>query len=368
MLQALRQVLKPKPGQGLVNAARMLARRRWKSWTSPLLVRQVARHAEHLSGPEPRRLSATELVVVCMVRDGAAHVRHFLEHHLQLGARQVVLLDNCSEDSTVALARQFDDVTILRCPLPYRTHKYAFRRFMMDRFGGAGWSLIADIDERFDYPMSRKLPLKQFLAYLNHYGYTAVMAHLLDLFPEGACRSWPSGGTELIEACRWYDNTSLWQYESRREKLVNRYANPLMKHVAGGIRKAAFGVDPILTKYPLLFSSGGAEPAAHSAHSCRHARIADVSCLLAHYKFDLAFRERCLLAVERGNYFDNSREYRAYLAALRSEPQFTLKRSTARRFQGTAELVESGFLAVSDTYREYVRRHGSGPPPAGNAT
>jgi hypothetical protein len=46
--------------------------------------------------------------------------------------------------------------------------------------------------------------------------------------------------------------------------------------------------------------------------------------MLLHYKFDIVFLERCQEAVAGGHYWDGAAEYRAYLEALESNPNFAL--------------------------------------------
>jgi len=140
---------------------------------------------EHVSGPRRLDVDATDVVAVTLVRDGEFHIESFLAYHLALGVRHVVLLDNGSADRTVSLARRFDRVTVLRTLLPYGRYKHVLRRWLFDHFSGRGWCLTLDVDERFDYPRSGRLGLREFVGYLRRSGYTGVVAQMLDLFPDG---------------------------------------------------------------------------------------------------------------------------------------------------------------------------------------
>lgn len=328
--------------------------------------RRVARRSEWLAGDAPGALGPRDLVVVCVVRDGALHVPSFVAHHRRLGARHVVFLDNGSRDDTVAIARaQGGDVSVLGCPLPYRTHQYAMRRFLVERFGRTSWCLVADVDERFDYPGSDRLPLPRFLDYLNERGYSAVAAQMLDLLPPGPPSAWPADGSALEAESRFCDLADVerlpWEAHAS-----NRLADPTLPLLSGGVRRGVFGLRGLLklTKLPLLFAGRGARPAPDSAHRCLGAHVADVSALLRHYKFDRGFPERCRAAVREGQYWNRSTDYRQYLRALERDPALTLLRPTARRLRSLDELVEADFLRVSPAYRDFVRRAG-GPPGEG---
>src|SRR5215213_1400862 len=145
---------------------------------------------EHLYGPEEIPYKDDELVVVCLIRDGEPWVRSFVEHYFTLGARHLVFLDNDSTDDTVSAASEYDDVTVIRTKLHFNADlegtdgQTLMRRYLIERFGKGRWSLCVDVDELFDYPYSDVIGLGSLLGYLNSKSYTAVMAHMLDMFPE----------------------------------------------------------------------------------------------------------------------------------------------------------------------------------------
>lgn len=328
-------------------AAGFRALRRVRRWGLP-------RHVQHVSGPPAVAIGPRDVIVVSLVRDGAEHVASFVDHHLRLGARHVVLLDNGSIDETVSRAVGLDGVTVLRTALPYPKYKYLLKRYLFDRFAAQGWCLIADIDERFAYPLADSVSLTGFLTYLDRHGYTAVVAHMLDLFADGPLRSWPLDGRTLMERCRWYDLSAV-ERQPYASPCGSRTATPAIGLFRGGIRRLMFGVNSWLWKHPLLKGGGRARPSHDSAHDCCDARIADVSGLLLHYKFDGAFKQKCVRAVQRRNYSKGSQEYRAYLAVLHREPDLTLLRATGTRLRHVDQLLEEGFVYASEAFHAFAR-------------
>lgn len=323
-------------------------RKRARRWNLPRHVR-----AFHGSGPAP--LGERDLVVAAVVRDVEVHVPSFLAHYRRLGARHVVLLDNGSVDGTVDAAVGHADVTVLACDLPYKDYKREFKAHLVDTYARGAWCLMADADERWDYPGSDTLALPDFLAYLNAGGYTAVVAHMLDLFAEGPHEGWPADGEALERECVWYDNSQ----NTTKPMLERRgvvVSDPAIRRTAGGVRRVVFGHSLGLTKSPLVFPSRGAR--VIDSHDCQDARLADVSTVLRHYRFDRGFFDACRRAVERGNYHDGSKAQAAALAALDADPRLSLKRDTARRWTGPDALVDEGFLVVSDAFRTWVAQHG----------
>lgn len=314
-----------------------------EEWLFPLRVR-------HVSGPRRVEVGPDDLVVVCLVRDGAAYFAEFLAHYRDLGARHVVFLDNGSTDGTVEVARAEPGVTVLRTRAPYRRIKVIAKRYLARRFGRGCWVLCVDIDELFDYPYRSRRPLRTFLGYLRAAGYTAVVAHLLDLFPQGPLRS---AGTSWRTEHRFYDVDAI-DRQAYREKYreANRPHNEDIDVYYGGVREAHFGVRPMLTKHPLQFPSGGLTYV--NSHNVRGARVADVSAVLLHYKYVSGFVEYARRVVQEGSFYDGSAEYEGYLDALERAPNLGLYSDGARELRAVDQLVDERFLVASDAYRVWA--------------
>lgn len=320
----------------------------------PLVLRLRLRHVH---GPQKIPYARNELIVLCVVRDGALHVKSFLEHHLALGVTHIVLLDNGSTDATIDLARRYDRVTILRATCPYRKYETILKRYLVNRFSRNRWSLFADIDERFDYPYSNVMDLRSLLTYLNEHAYTAVLAQMLDLFSDGPLDLVSRGPDESPQdQCSYYDISAV----EKHDYVFDRPANPAIKMHAGGIRKAVFGTENGLTKAALILAS----PEVVSFvgwHHTRRASVADFSCVLLHYPFAGTFYAKVEEAVRTDRYrLSAAEEYRKYWTLLKQTPHLCLKRGTARRFEGVNSLLESGFLVVSEQYRQWVDGHRPG--------
>src|SRR5919107_5428985 len=118
---------------------------------------------EHVHGPEEVDYGPDELVVVCNVRDGRPYVRSFVEHYTSMGVKHIVFLDNGSTDGTVEALQHYDNVTVLRTELSFRSYQYPMKQYLIERFGWGRWSLYVDIDELFDYPYSDVVSLDSLL-------------------------------------------------------------------------------------------------------------------------------------------------------------------------------------------------------------
>ena len=305
----------------------------------------------HVHGPRTIDYERDELLVLCVVRNGAQHVPAFLEHHLSLGATHIVLLDNDSTDDTIDLARGFDRVTILRSSCPYRAYETPMKRYLVDRFSRDRWALIADIDEHFDYPFSDVLGVRELLAYLNQHSYTAVVAQMLDLFSDRPLRS-PATTAEdsLMGAHVYYDISNI----RKTEYGFGILSNSNIKMHSGGIRKTVFGTDNGLTKAALVRASRATDLFA-GWHHAEHALIADFTCILLHYPFLGTFYEKVREAVQSRRYGASAgHEYIKYWIRLKDDPDLCLKRDSASLFAGVNALLDTGFLTVSPQYLRWV--------------
>jgi hypothetical protein len=336
---------------GHLLSIRQVSRRVIDSHLRPLILRLRLRHVH---GPKTIAYGMDELLVLCVVRNGALHVKSFLEHHFALGATHIVLLDNGSTDATIDLARSYDRVTILRTTCPYRTYETTLKRYLLTRFSRNRWNLFADIDERFDYPYSDVIDVRSLLTYLNVNAYTAVLAQMLDLFADGpldGIRSTPDDS--LKEKYPYYDISAV----EKHDYPFDRPANSAIKMHTGGIRKAVFGTENGLTKAALILASPQIVPFV-GFHQTRGASIADFSCVLLHYPFLSTFHEKVAEAVRTDRYrVSAGEEYRKYWGLLKDTRHLHLKKGTAKRFKGVNDLLQSGFLAVSEKYMQWVDVH-----------
>ena len=320
-------------------------------FVKPFRLMRLPATISHVSGPEKIDLEHDELVVVCLVRNGETHIESFIEHHLGLGAKHLVFIDNGSTDATIEIARRYDRVTVLQTPLPFRAYKNWMRLYLMKRFGNHRWVLSLDVDERFDFPFSDILDLRSFLSYLNKHHYNAVVAQMLDMFADEPM----SGGDadragSLLERFPFYDMSDIRKesYDAHEICSYNTASNADISVYFGGIRRTVFGADCTLTKHPLVFLDGSVKPVP--AHFARNARVADISCVLYHFKCMPTLKKDAALAIREKGYSRDSYEYRQYHDVLEDDPHLRIRQPSSQTLQSVNELVDAGFLVVSNAY------------------
>lgn len=292
-----------------------------------------------------------EAIVCCLVRDGATYIPEFISHYRDLGVKSFVFLDNGSTDNTIDLLIAQDDISVYRTTRPYKIYKNIMKRWLVRRFGSRNWVLCVDIDEFFDYPFRKEIPLRELLLYLNARGANAVVAQLLDLFPRASITK------EEIEFSRedhcFYSLDGL-ERESYGEyyKCKNEIPNINLDILFGGVRAQKFDVRALLTKHPLLFPSRGV--VMYHAHHVSGAKLADFSAVLLHYKFVGTFLEYSRRIVSEKSFSMGSREYKKYLNVFESSDVVDIYDYGAKFYSCPEQLIEDKFLVVGAQYCSYA--------------
>jgi hypothetical protein len=319
---------------------------------------KLSLHVRHVHGQEVIDYGPGELVLTCVVRNGSSYVKAFVEHYKSLGVKHIVFLDNGSTDDTIGLASGYENVTVLSADVPYRRYENLMKEYLARRFSRGRWNLTVDIDELFDYPGSEIVPLGRFLLHLDSRGFTAVVAQMLDLFCDGPLSEIPARrGEDLKYHYCYYDISNINKRNYRWSELSN---DGVLMHF-GGIRKTLFGTNNGLTKAPLVFV-GPRIRLFRDWHHVENARLADFTCVLLHYPFNDSFHDKVKEAAESKRYgYFTSDEYDLYWRRLSAEPSLNFRLETARKFTGSAALIEEGFLFASPEYREWIRSQAGSP-------
>jgi hypothetical protein len=312
---------------------------------------------EHLHGPDRVDVRDDELVVLTQVRDSRPYLKAFVDHYSSMGVKHMIFLDNGSTDGTVESLKSYDNVTVLRTTLPYKTHNVAMKQYLIERFGRQRWSLLVDIDELFDYPFSDVVGLKALLRYLSENDYTAMVAHMLDMFPEEPLSE--AAGNEVVslkEQHRFYDLADINYFDYQDVQGVNNVVSSQdIKILQGGVQKRLFKLHPLLIKHPLVFYDEQLIPVDLSEHWAGNARVADISGILLHYKlsrslYDLVRRENL-----EQRYINRHGKYQKYLSVLETSPELLIRNDTSRELKNVNDLIGTQYASISKEYVKFMQ-------------
>lgn len=319
----------------------------------------LGRGIKHVHGPTNFQVGAQDLTVLCLVRNGAAHLPTFLRYYKSLGVRHIIFIDNGSGDDTLKIAGEFPAATVFSSTLPFSGYQTAFKRWMVKHFMKSGWVLVADSDELFDYPYSDRLELSAFLGYLNSRGYDAVTAQNLEMFPRESIAEIQGRQIQnLEETHRYYDLSDIRQVRDQYWLEENQFDSGGHFTHTGGVWETIFGyTGSKLTKQPLFRYSERMKVFPYDPHFVTGARIADVTAAFRHYKYTGRFVAHVKEELQRKQYYGNAEIFEHYKRALEINPDLSLYRDTAVAYAGAAALLENGFLLASSAYVQWVADH-----------
>lgn len=287
-----------------------------------------------------------EVIAFSVVRNGMPWLGTFLRHHRELGIRHFVILDNGSQDGTIAYLRAQDDVTLLASDAVYRHYENTFKRFLCNRFGQDRWCLFVDVDELLAYPGMDRRSLEELAKFASDRGYTAVVTQMLDLYPDLPLAEMPpTENLDMRELCQFYELTDI-ERTNYSDKTGIGAPEAIASH-SGGVRRRMFGTNNGLTKVSLFFNGRGVR-AFHNWHHVLGVRIADFTVALLHYPFTRSFRDKVLEAARSGRYgWLTTDEYRSYATVMADNPSVAMQSDASMRYDGPKQLVDQGFLQTS---------------------
>lgn len=317
--------------------------------------REVLSHTEHLHGPRRIRLSDTEILLVLLTRDAAWYLETFLNHHLGIGVKHVLVIDNGSSDDTVEICRKFDKVTVLQNTLPAKRYESHLRSDLAADFASGGWILFADSDELIEFPKSREGSIEGFTRYCNAEQYTAVVGQVLDRFTTEPFEKVKDLDYEAsVNAFNMYSLRELEKIDyGDPEKIPfswhmkdNVSSCPEVKLLRGGVRRELFGENPFLSRHVLVRNQPGVVPMAHP-HAASNVSIADFTILIQHYKFcgDWISREMKASAAALWDYGED----KVRLSVVGESDSFQFRPRHPLSWRGIETLYPEGFLFASDT-------------------
>lgn len=317
-----------------------------------------------IHGPRRVSLAPTDVALVLVGRNNAKFLRENINHHRSLGASHVVYIDNGSTDDSLEVACSHDRVTVYSTSLNFRGYQKVIRDFAVSRVTGSGWILAVDCDELFDYPGAPGLSLPALVARLDARGYSAVVAQMLDLVPEGFLDGYAHQDlSEAVSSFTRYslDDLRFETYHDPTGKLSyflaqNACEDDHVRIVFGGLRNTVFGEDCCLTKHPLFRVANGVRAFAHP-HVSTGLTCADFTALLKHYKFACGVKEReQQLVIE--NRMENG-EIEGRVRSFEENGDQDLSLFASHRFDGVERLIAEGFLYVSPDARQMLEWKGN---------
>lgn len=311
--------------------------------------RRIARHGGQL---QPRRVQAEAiakawcLVVVC-VRNERPRLTRFLGHYRHLGAAHFLFVDNASTDDTEAYLREQPDCSVWRAEGSYKASNFGMDwcNHLLARHGVGKWCVTVDPDEFLLFPHCEQRGLRSLTRYMDGIGQPSLFAPLVDVYSDRPLsQTHLTADTDPFALCPYFD----------RFNLTQRWSEDTGSFwVQGGVRMRRFFADnpakaPALNKVPLIKWHAGLRYVSSMHHTNDRALNCTVrgnrqavSGVLFHFKYVNLLTAKAEEEMRRGEHYDGSAEYKAYLDAgdpVLHDPDVSL------RFGGTRQLQALGFM------------------------
>ena len=316
------------------------------------IARGMVRRRRHLAAMVDRTgaISRGDLLVFVTLRNERVRLPWFLDYYRRLGIAHFLCVDNNSDDGSAEYLAEQTDVSLWTTSASYKDSRFGMDWIngLLRRYGTGHWCLVVDPDEFLIYPHCDTRPLRALTDWLDASAIRSFPAMLVDVYPKGPLTEHPyAEGTDPLKIARWFDAAN-YTIQKNYE-----YGN---LWIQGGPRGRAFFADkplksPALNKIPLVrwerryayvssthmllprslnlvYDEDGGEKAS--------------GCLL-HAKFLSTFAEKAAEELDRRQHYADSHEYRAYHAALQSNPDLWTPHS--HEFRDWKQLEDLGLIS-----------------------
>jgi glycosyltransferase involved in cell wall biosynthesis len=342
-------------GDGLVASGPSLAGA-WRAyslrWKRRRLLARAFRRRHQVTAMADRtdEIRPGAILAFVTIRNEALRLPHFLDHYRKLGVDHFLIVDNGSDDGSLALLRDQKDVSVWSAAAGYKQSRFGldWLTWLQRRHGTGHWCLTLDADEILIYPYCETRGLRALTERLEAQGLDAMGAMMLDLFPKGplaAQRYAP--GQNPVDVLPWFDAGNY--VVQVQPKLGNLW-------IQGGPRARVFFADdprraPTLNKVPLVRWRRG-NVYVNSTHAIlpRHLNAVydrsggeQISGILLHTKFLPVVVEKSAEERERRQHFANSALYDTYYNELTKSPDLWC--AASQRFTGWRQLESLGLMS-----------------------
>lgn len=270
--------------------------------------------ALHLLSPEARLRAVADapVAVVCVLRNEAQMLPHFLRHYRALGVGGFLIADNGSDDGTLAYLMDQPDVALFTADTEFREMDQGtdWKIALMAHYRMNRWSVVADADELLLYPGYQDTALEDWLQAACGPDKDAVMVRMLDLYPQGPLAEASLDADDLFAMAGFTDrrpflaeSLSAGPYENART-----WTSGVRHRLMPEARPDLFVAQkvPVLRYRPWMQLST-------SLHYATDVQLCPQPLLFAHFKYHAGFAAKAQREILRGQYYNGAEEYRGYL-------------------------------------------------------
>ena len=284
-----------------------------------------------------RPLSENDFPLIFVVHNGRPFLPSFLDHYRIIGVTRFVCVDDGSSDGTTEYLLEQKDVDIHFSNVRYKdaARSKIWRELLAAKYGKNRWYLNVDIDEFLFTGCNATMTIAEYANVLYSKRVYRLPAPMIDMVPGGnLCDAILTDHIKPWEVCEYFDLDGYLAYS--KSGGIKLY---------GGPRKRLWDANAELMKYPLIYWDEHTSMGV-SIHSPRPAyrNHAPVCGALLHFKIfsDAAIASK--EALESGQYFDGSREYKLMYEYFREQSKKKLTYEKSIFFENEGTLIKYGMI------------------------
>lgn len=303
-----------------------LQRKRW-------LIRALRKRRElRAVADRSAQIRPGDILLFSTQRNEGVRLPYFLQYYRNLGVNHFLIVDNDSDDQSLAYLAGQSDVSVWHTTASYKRARFGvdWLNWLQRKYGHGHWTLVVDPDEFLIYPFCDSRPLRALTDWLDASSIKSFSAMLIDMYPKGPLNDAPyKAGQNPLEIAPWFDPGN---YSIKKNV---RFGN---LWIQGGPRMRVFFPDapekaPALNKIPLVkwdrrycyvssthmllprglnlvYDEWGGEKASGA---------------LLHTKFLDTFAAKAQEELQRKQHYAASVEYKAYAQSLAQHPDLWCK-------------------------------------------
>lgn len=288
------------------------------------------------------------------LKDEIVRLPFFFQYYRQLGVTEFFAVDNDSTDGSQQYLLDQTDTHVFLTKQKYNQSNAGrdWTSELCNRYGTDQWCLTLDVDEFLVYPYSEQIPLDILCNYLDNHGFQGVYCIFLDMYSDKPLsQTYYQSGDNIFETCAYHDHPNSYvAFANKRFPHIQIKGGPRQRHFWSEEDKRS---GPAMRKMPLIKWPKGFEY-YYSTHSCTPIRLADITAVLAHFKFVADFKGMVAQEVEQNNRMHNSRDYRKYQQKLSAEDPIFFQPELSCHFAHSRDWILSDMMICSQNYFDSV--------------
>lgn len=210
-----------------------------------------SRRALRLVQDRTDQIASKDILLVAVIRNEENRLPYFLEFYRKLGVDHFLIVDNGSDDGSLALLKGQANVSIWETTASYRKSRFGidWANWLLIKYGHGHWCLTVDADELFVFPKALGSSLAELTKTLDGNQRAGFGALMLDMIPKEALdAATHAPGQDPFETLSFFDPGP---YRAERQSPLRNL------WVQGGLRERRFFADrpqrsPTLNKLPLM--------------------------------------------------------------------------------------------------------------------